>query len=1739
MSYSNTQIPTTATQNTTQSRASVNQAQAQEEQMFQNAKLPNNPDVKIIECPLSQSSSKTEDNGNWINSFKEPIFVPAGSEVKVQSIFVESRGISGEVLTFDSFNDLTSRNDNVEHLYSFYVNNTGYNNMLLQYDLLARGQTPPTADCGHNYKKYKLQKWTNNWGRIPFFVCGNNVQKRIIQTNAGSAFEIEPNLKNEQVLGIESLYSIGYREDPFCAGRFLTSTKTDNNKIPINIHKTYMYGLHNGAEMLFYKFKMISGGFAANSLGWLIVDFGCTQSEYQTYISPQKVDQTPVFKGNTEKFFAFNNFHRGDYIKFNICEGQSSTNTANDKDFTNPSRIATSEHGGIYAMQGRVNLATHPSPNIQIAYTEILDYITNQMPTYLQQFLENPYAVYSNSFVPEPNFNQPPFQFDNRVDSYNQEPFFMREFYSQNPSSSNFVKLSEVLNNATGMTSPYYEISRTPLVNVVNQSGFVQQMNDKLDTNMHFGYSGVFGSTTEFGPENKYNIASSFINKLYQYRPNIQGNNAIVDMGGISIGTPTGGDNCNQVGIPITSLTLDTNSSGPSSHFLTITGTDTDDKKLQILNFITNCEVAYIKNASNQFEPILIMEDPNASQKEPTFTTNTVTFRVFRYIDASQQITSPTTLILTTNKFFSEVITTPLDIPMAICNTERSKYMKAGETGLSYNPAFLILNKTDTPLFNSPRGYWGENDANKNYYNTNFTGLLNHIDNDKIEEYDQGCQNIISDGTDFFKGVGLNTTKMGNGENKTFELTGLLRDVLQTNNNVPRGNSDDATVLVTARSITDNQMKTNDFSDDSHTKFDYFDFFNTFNYKIPKPYMSPSDLSSDYTDKTHEAQGIIDYDNGERYNDTKKSGILQNDFIIPVTSSNYDGNTYSTTTGEQNTDLTNGLLTEGYERNSFRAVGEMDSSLLTHSNTKSEYFMYFRNQHSFVRTYDPIDPNRSVLPVVSNPHINNTAAGVATNALLWSGKVVSQANSTFSENPYPTTTQNYPITYCSTVLDTKGNSINENQRISQFAGAVNGITLAFNNSLSVFEFSFLHTPYNTEFDKDSNEGGNTGIVIHYPTQQFVDNIEQVSGVKMLNWCRPNYKKNSFRIDEIDTFKPTPYPTGLDPFNNRDAIGLRFMNKIGFAESTLSTNESSIAFNNTDSGTTGSDIDAASSIIFQKVATEDEANIDSNVFTNTSDLPSKPEYVNRGLGDLIFYPYGVDTNTGNMKDATDIRFDFALPKFAAKGGLRVSNHNTGLGLPNTINSLIYTDPNTIPRTFNPDYKKYSSYIISSESSAIRADNLPIKFENGYFLLQSNIADNNPNFYLGKEGQSMNILSTILKTYISGDFIISFNSPYSFYTKSDQYIGYIENKIINSNGDVPANLGPNSAVIYQITNYNPRDATEQPTVQDTQDREYAVIDMIDKFTNAKGKAGTAKPNPLEVAVSDIGSLSDVILHPTPTSADIMGDLQQRILDYDVPNMTKSQREVFFSQDAVGIQMYRDIQAGVDTTRFLQEQEEFEASINDNEVLDRTITERHERDIFNRLSDIKHKASMRFLQKPEPELTDIGIEDESGSFRPRTRAEREELELQVGIGAPRPQIRGGEFTGKVLKETARTIAKPYKQEVTEEGKPLGPVIRKGIKEGEIKERLLREKGVGLTYRPVKQYQQSTIQRLTGRESGAEYRARNKPVDWSMVQDRSRFDRPIRASPAFELESESGIGTSIAPTERTEQAQEEEPKE
>lgn len=1569
MSYQ-TQNNTSATQNPTQNSNSVNL----EEQIFNSyPKLANNPDIKIFECPLSQSINKTDDNSGWINEFKEPIFIAAGSEVKVQSVFVESRGISGDILVFDSVNDLTSRNDNVEHLYSYYVNNTGFNDMVLGYDIKARNFTAPNqkADSGHNYKKYKLQKYTNNIGRKPFFVGGNCIHKRIIRTSVDTYFQIPPNLDN--VLGIESLFTIGVREDPFCSGRFFTSTTNSDNRIKLNLglNKCFQYGEANDAEILFYKFPKTTG-ISAIHRGFLLIDFGCTQNTYQTYISSQEKGVEETFIDNTERFYAFNNFQKGDIIKFNVADIKE-VSTTDTPLYQNKGRIATSKLGGFFQMQGKINLKNSLDPEVKTAYTSIITQlktraeetpISAQNVAQYQHFLKFPYGVYSRNFD----------------SSHPQEPFFMRQYYITDSATAKIFFLTESIStfkSTLSMVTPIYEISKTQLSNVIPKivadSWLLKKDVNNTKNTFGFDYPTLPITTNVLLPNDMFKLLPTTTFFPYQYQPNRKLVFASL-ASNLNLKYLTGGNNTTLTSLTISSCINDFSTQPPSS-LITITGL-ANELKLNILNMITNCEIALLEDSSSAspqklYEQVIVLPDMHSSTNQPTISADTtqITFRAFRAIGGGGQTNTPTKILFYLNNFFSSAITNNDAIVDGIGSLQTSKFMAIidGDRRTYNPPQFQLFNVGEGSqselYFDSPKGYWGEFDVNSDYYDTNFNGLLHYLTNNQIDEYNEGCGNIISSATSLSN---FNNSKMSDINNaQSFDLTGLTRDNLC------------GTFHNTARQTIDNEMKFNDFIDDSQQNFMFVDFYNKNAYKVPKPYMSPSDLSSDYTDKTHASLGIIDYDNANRYTDTNRLGIFQNNFIIPIAGSDLPLNDYDTATGLQIADLTNGLNFGGFEPNSFRAVGTMHPSLLTHTavSTDNNYYMYFRNRHSYIRNYDPYDPTRTKLSVVSHSSINNTDPAASTHALLWDLTSQPEVAGTFAEEPFQTTTSFYPISYCTTIEDTKGNTTTESHRISQFCGAQNGITLDFNNSLSLFEFSFLHTPYNTNFDTDSNSGGNSGVVVNYPTQQFVENIEQTSGVKILNWTKPNYRKNMFKHHEISTLVPKMYPNGLNPFIHRDPIGLRFMNKLGFTEETLSNNEASTFFSNTDIGTTGSDVDAASAIIFEKGSTEDEPNSQSNIKTTTT---HKAEYVNKPLGDRIFYPYGI-SDTGGMKDNSAIRYDFALPRFSSIGGLRTTNHNTGLGLPNTINSSVYTDDTTIPRTMNPDFKKYSSYIIAANSNSIRADNLPIKFENGYFLLQSNLCDNNPNFYLGKEGQGLNILSTILKTYISGDFIISSQSPFAFYTKSDQYVSRIESRIINSNGDSPANLGPNSAVIYQVTNYTPRDATAQPTIEDTQDREYALLNMIDKFDKSKSKS-----NPIQVAVQDIGSLADVIIHPNnqTDSADIMGELRQKIIDYDVPNMTKNEREIFFTQDPVGQRIYGDIQAGNSISEYLQQRELLQEQEQDS-----TQDPQLSRRIVSRMSQKLNQARMRIKERQQYERGAL-LSATAGSTLPKPEKNRKNL-------------------------------------------------------------------------------------------------------------------------------------------------------
>jgi hypothetical protein len=94
------------------------------------------------------------------------------------------------------------------------VNNTGYNDMLLEYDIKARGITPTAVkDSGHNYKKFQLHQYKNILERAPYFCGGNNLVNRIIRTDIDTYYEIPTTIPTLDF--IETLYFLSPREDPF------------------------------------------------------------------------------------------------------------------------------------------------------------------------------------------------------------------------------------------------------------------------------------------------------------------------------------------------------------------------------------------------------------------------------------------------------------------------------------------------------------------------------------------------------------------------------------------------------------------------------------------------------------------------------------------------------------------------------------------------------------------------------------------------------------------------------------------------------------------------------------------------------------------------------------------------------------------------------------------------------------------------------------------------------------------------------------------------------------------------------------------------------------------------------------------------------------------------------------------------------------------------------------------------------------------------------------------------------------------------------------------------------------------------------------------------------------------------------------------------------------------------------------------------------------------------------------
>ena len=521
------------------------------------------------------------------------------------------------------------------------------------------------------------------------------------------------------------------------------------------------------------------------------------------------------------------------------------------------------------------------------------------------------------------------------------------------------------------------------------------------------------------------------------------------------------------------------------------------------------------------------------------------------------------------------------------------------------------------------------------------------------------------------------------------------------------------------------------------------------------------------------------------------------------------------------------------------------------------------------------------------------------------------------EDPIYRETQDYPLSF---FKDAKyGNYL----KFSQYLGTDN-MTLTFNDLVSAYEYQFLHQPYATSYSliDGSATGGDNAIRIFDNVPKEVSNWERYGGLNIRNWCSTDLPKKTFTFAEVlnpPTWTIPNYPNGLNPESVLEKVGQAFMNKLGYTNTQLqTTNIKGVAewnadlFTYTPNGTTGADPDVADAIINTTISAEDNPNSEAH----------------NGRGQLIFYPSSADTNQKNIRHNTTggtttplgVRYDYAYTNFAQRGGLKSQNHNKSYGFPNITGSPLVKDTTTFPMTFNPDGEQRSGYTIEIGSSPVRAKNLPIKLTDGYYYILCPDLIDDPQFYItANNGSVVPAIAIISKTYVSGDFYTSFQSPITFYCKKPKTITSIKVQIRNSTMGVPSNLGGNSSVIFSIRRMNPQPPQPPLTTSQQQDLDYTALErgQVPNATSPLLKTisdlfnldmGVLMPygNPAQGEPTDIddpnwtdieemtrGNQADInpLMRLTQQVSGYYNDLLQRINQVDLPSMNGFERDEFF--------------------------------------------------------------------------------------------------------------------------------------------------------------------------------------------------------------------------------------------------------
>jgi hypothetical protein len=392
--------------------------------------------------------------------------------------------------------------------------------------------------------------------------------------------------------------------------------------------------------------------------------------------------------------------------------------------------------------------------------------------------------------------------------------------------------------------------------------------------------------------------------------------------------------------------------------------------------------------------------------------------------------------------------------------------------------------------------------------------------------------------------------------------------------------------------------------------WDYYNLYKQRTFTIEKSFCVASDISGLWTRQAHELKGAINPIDNTEYVDSTRTGILQNEFIMPVYGSNNmigpDGK-YVLLDQPGDVWQYSGGLEPGHcvGRNYLNddchwMSGSLMAQLPKDVSSNSFYYVFFRTAFTRYRGYDPMASNPASAGVpdftplktvgLQGHKIGNAnfpaADGDAvpdpthpikkyldgTETILSYFKAGGTADEPFDRFAYelgtgagvdPTgavppaaPTGNGPATrfgqrgyYPIFYLDRAQASEYDKAKISQYVGSQN-LALAFATDISTFTFQFLHSPFTSPFV--DGQGGDVACRVFFGNRKDgIYNHEVFGGVVVANYARPDFPLNTFTETEITNNTVfTNFPNGIDPLKSVGRVGNNFMNKLGFTDADI-------------------------------------------------------------------------------------------------------------------------------------------------------------------------------------------------------------------------------------------------------------------------------------------------------------------------------------------------------------------------------------------------------------------------------------------------------------------------------------------------------------------------------------------------------------------------------------------------------------